>query len=78
MTAAIDRLVRKDLVTRRPNPEDRREPRRLTVAGRAAVDDAMARHADAEHALVAGLTMAERTELESLLRKLLLAVEHDG
>jgi hypothetical protein len=35
----------------------------------------MARHADVEHALVAGLTMAERTDLESLLRKLLLAVE---
>lgn len=76
MTAAIDRLVGKGLVTRRPNPEDRRGSLvELTAAGRAVVDDAMARHADVEHALVAGLTMAERTDLESLLRKLLLAVE---
>ena len=76
MTAAIDRLARKGLVTRRPNPDDRRGSLvELTAAGRAAVDDAMARHTEVEQALVAGLSDSERVDLESLLRKLLLSVD---
>ena len=76
MTPVIDRLERRGLVSRAPNPDDRRGSLvELTDAGREAVDEAMALLADAEQRLVAGLDDAERTELAALLRKLLLTVE---
>jgi DNA-binding MarR family transcriptional regulator len=76
MTAVIDRLERRALVRRLPNPDDRRGSLiRLTTDGRAAVDRAMARHVEAEHALVASLSRRERNELIPLLRSLLLAVD---
>lgn len=76
MTAAIDRLDRKGLVTRRPNPDDRRGSLiELTDQGRATVDDAMTAHAEAEHRLVAGLGAAERKALEKVLRTLLISVD---
>jgi len=76
MTAAIDRLERKGLVTRRPNPSDRRGTLiALTDEGRRVVDEAMALHTDAEQRLVGGLTAKERDQLERLLRKLLLSLD---
>ena len=79
MTAAIDRLERKGLVDRRPNQEDRRGTLvGLTPAGLDVVDEAMARHAEAEQALVAGLDDDERDRLASLLRRLLLSVDAGG
>jgi DNA-binding MarR family transcriptional regulator len=76
MTAALDRLERKGLVRRGPNPADRRGSLvALTDEGRAAVDAAMERHVDAEHRLVAGLSDAERERLRGLLHKLLVAVD---
>lgn len=75
-TAAIDRLERKGLVTRGPNPADRRGSLvRLTDEGIRIMDQAMARHAEAEHALLASLGDKERERLASLLRKLLVALE---
>jgi DNA-binding MarR family transcriptional regulator len=76
MTAAIDRLERKGLVARSPNPADRRGSLvRLTDEGRRVIDDAMARHVDVEHRLVAALSPADRDHLSTLLRTLLLAVD---
>lgn len=76
MTAAIDRLDRKGLVTRLPNPNDRRGNLvELSEEGRRVIDAAMERHVDAEHALVAALDDRERERLEGLLRKLLLNVD---
>jgi DNA-binding MarR family transcriptional regulator len=78
MTAALDRLERKGLVVRAPNPADRRGTLvQLTDAGLAVADEAMRRHTDVERALVASLTPAKRDELESLLRTLLLAVDRE-
>lgn len=76
MTAAIDRVMRKGLVERLPNPADRRGSLvRLTKAGRRVVDDAMARHVEAERRLVAGLAEKDRSRLTTLLRQLLLTLE---
>ncbi len=76
MTAAIDRLERKGLVSRLPNPNDRRGSLvELTEEGRDAVDRAMELHAVVESQLVGALTATERRTLEQLLRKLLLSVD---
>jgi DNA-binding MarR family transcriptional regulator len=76
MTAAIDRLAHKDLVTRLPNPNDRRGSLvRLTDDGLRIIDEAMERHADVEHELVSSLAAREREQLERLLRKLLISVD---
>ena len=76
MTAAIDRLERKGLVTRLPNPDDRRGSLiELSADGLRRVEEAMALHADVERRLVDALDGAERKELGRLLRKLLLSVD---
>jgi DNA-binding MarR family transcriptional regulator len=76
MTAAIDRLQRKGLVTRLPNPNDRRGNLvQLTDEGRALVDRAMVVHTAVEHELVAGLSAPEREQLQQLLRTLLLSLD---
>ncbi len=76
MTAAIDRLERKGLVERVPNPADRRGSLvRLTPSGRDVVDRAMERHVEAELRLVSALDQPERERLRQLLHKLLGAVE---
>lgn len=74
MTGQVDRLVAAGLVSREPDPEDRRSVRvRLTSAGLAAVDEAVVAHLAAEEDLLAPLGAAERRRLEALLRKLLAA-----
>lgn len=76
MTAAIDRVERKGLVSRAPNPVDRRGSLvRLTDEGRRVVDEAMGRHADVEHELVAALAAEDRERLAGLLRRLVLALD---
>ncbi len=76
MTAALDRLERKGLVTRVPNPSDRRGSLvRLTDMGRAVIDEAMTKHVLTEQRLVAGLDEHEQAQLSVLLRKLLHAVD---
>lgn len=76
MTAAIDRLVRKGLVVRNPNPDDRRGSLvRLTAAGLATIDEAMGLHTEVEQRLTSGLTTKDRNELARRLRALLLLVE---
>ena len=76
MTAMLDRLERKGLIARTPNPADRRGSLvRLTEEGLAMIDDAMVRHTEAEHALVAVLGAEDQKRLTNLLRRLLLSVE---
>jgi DNA-binding MarR family transcriptional regulator len=76
MTKALDRLERKDLLERLPNPADRRGSLvRLTETGRSVVDEAMTRHAFTEQQLVSSLNTSEQAQLTSLLRKLLDALE---
>lgn len=72
MTAAIDRLARRSMLRRLPNPQDRRGSLiELTEVGLRAIDAAMTVHADVEHRLIEVLTPSERAQLERLLRKLL-------
>jgi len=76
MTAAIDRLERKGLVERVPNPADRRGALvRLTDDGRRVIDTAMEIHCRIEHDMVAALTPKQRDQLADLLRALVLS--HD-
>lgn len=76
MTAALDRLERKGMVVRVPNPNDRRGSLvRLTELGRSVIDRAMDAHTATEHRLISGLTEDEVHQLEHLLRRLVLASE---
>jgi DNA-binding MarR family transcriptional regulator len=76
MTAAIDRVERKGFAARAPNPADRRGSLvRLTDDGRRVVDEAMARHVEVEHRLVAALGPEDREHLADLLRSVLVALE---
>lgn len=76
MTAALDRLERKGLIERVPNPADRRGSLvRLTETGRDIVDAAMTRHVAVEQQLLSGLDDDEQAQLIALLRKLLRRVD---
>lgn len=76
MTNRIDRLERAGLVTRMPDPQDRRGVLvGLTEHGRAVVDQAVAAGWAAQQRLMSALTPTERETMAGLLRKLLLALE---
>ena len=76
LTPALDRLEKRGLIERRPNPADRRGSLvRLTPAGVDLIDQAMALHATAELELVSSLSAKQRDRLASSLRELLLALE---
>ena len=78
MTAALDRLERKGLIARAPNPADRRGSLvRLTDDGLSVINRAMERHSETEQRLVRGLAASDRRKLGDLLRALLLSVEQD-
>ena len=71
MTNRVDRLASDGLVERLPDPDDRRGVLvRLTPAGRAAVDAALADLLEHERAILAALARADRTRLADLLRAL--------
>ncbi|MGZ3215188.1 MarR family winged helix-turn-helix transcriptional regulator [Paracoccus sp. T5] len=71
MTARLDRLERRDLIRRLPNPQDRRGTLvELTEGGLALIDRAIAPHAANETRLLAGLTAEERVGLKALLERL--------
>jgi DNA-binding MarR family transcriptional regulator len=76
MTNRLDRLERAGLVTRLPDPQDRRGILvGLTEQGRAVVEQAVTAGWAAQHQLMAALTPAERDRMAGLLRTLLLALE---
>jgi MarR family transcriptional regulator, 2-MHQ and catechol-resistance regulon repressor len=71
MTAAVDRLERKGLLMRRPNPSDRRAKLlELTPKGKHVVETAFERHASEIEAAMAVLSGAEKRQLYGLLKKL--------
>lgn len=73
MTNRVDRLVKRGLVERSPDPEDRRGVQvKLTTAGRKAVDGALDALLAHEQELLAGLSASEATSLADALRTLSL------
>jgi DNA-binding MarR family transcriptional regulator len=76
MTNRLDRLERAGLVTRMPDPQDRRGILvGLTAQGHTVVEQAIAAGWATQQQLMAALTPAERETIAALLRKLLLALE---
>ena len=79
MTSVIDRLERRGLVARAPNPADRRGSLvRLTPEGRSLIERAMERHVEVEQELIASLSNRERDDLVRGLRSLLLTLDQDA
>jgi DNA-binding MarR family transcriptional regulator len=76
MTNRVDRLAARGLVSRGPDPSDRRGVKvALTDAGRSVVDAAMADLLDRERVLLNQLPPSERDHLAELLRRLLSPFE---
>jgi DNA-binding MarR family transcriptional regulator len=76
MTNRIDRLERRGLVQRMPDPADRRGVHvRLTPRGKERVDAALADLLARERELLRGLSRAEQETLSGLLRRLVLPFE---
>jgi DNA-binding MarR family transcriptional regulator len=72
MTNRVDRLVARDLVTRLPDPTDRRGVLvRLTAAGKHTVDGAFETLIERERGLLAQLDVDDRDQLADLLRRLM-------
>ncbi|HET7760821.1 MAG TPA: MarR family transcriptional regulator [Phycicoccus sp.] len=79
MTNRVDRLVARGLVERRPAPNDRRGVIvRITPAGMATVDAALAELLADEQTVLADLDPEEREALAGLLRRLLQSFEAPG
>lgn len=77
ITNRLDRLEKVGLISRFPNPQDRRGTLvQLTEKGKALIDKAYPIHIAYEEDLLKALDKAERDTLVSLLRKLLLSYEH--
>ncbi len=80
MTNRLDRLEAEGLVTREPDPEDRRRIQVvLTPRGRTVIDEAMDDHTVSLKQAFAGIDDEQRAQLEDLLRAVLarLEAEHD-
>jgi DNA-binding MarR family transcriptional regulator len=76
MTNRVDRLAEAGLVRREPDPQDRRGVLvTLTPAGVDRVDAALADLLRSEHALLSGLSAADRQTLADLLRVLLAPLD---
>jgi DNA-binding MarR family transcriptional regulator len=74
-TKRLDRLEHAGLITRAPDPGDRRGTLiELTDAGRKLVDAATEAHLANEHRLLAALSPADQRRLAALLRKLQLGL----
>jgi len=71
ISVAVDRLVKRGLVDRRDDAEDRRaRVVHLTTKGRELIECAFAEHAVAMEKAAGGLSKAERLQAISLLKKL--------
>ena len=76
ITSRLDRLERRGLVARLPDPDDRRGVIiELTEAGLALVDAAVGAKGASDRQLLARLSPEEAATLEDLLRRLLLGLE---
>jgi DNA-binding MarR family transcriptional regulator len=77
ITKRLDRLDQAGLLTRRPDPRDRRGTLvRLTPKGLSVFDRALETHLANEDRLLRPLTATERRQLDTLLRRLLTTLEH--
>jgi MarR family 2-MHQ and catechol resistance regulon transcriptional repressor len=71
ISVAVDRLVKKGLVSRKDHPRDRRvRPVELTAKGRALITRGFKEHAAAMETVVSVLSKNERLRLLRLLKKL--------
>jgi DNA-binding MarR family transcriptional regulator len=76
MTSRIDRLERRKLVRRIPDPNDRRGVLvELTDAGRKVLEEAVAANTKSERALLGDLSPKQVTALGKLLREVLATLE---
>jgi DNA-binding MarR family transcriptional regulator len=76
MTNRVDRLERRGLVERRPDPGDRRGVHvRLTDTGREVVDQAMAELIAQEQSMLTHLSRVDQRQLAGLLRRMLAPLE---
>lgn len=76
MTNRIDRLEQRGLVTRLPDPADRRGVRvRLTAEGKERVDAALADLLERERELLRDLSRVDQQALSRLLRRLVIPFE---
>jgi DNA-binding MarR family transcriptional regulator len=74
-TKRLDRLEQAGLITRGPDPDDRRGTLiTLTAAGRKLIDAVTEAHMENERRLLSALTEAEQRRLADLLRKLQLGL----
>jgi DNA-binding MarR family transcriptional regulator len=79
MTGRLDRLEKRGLVTRSPDPADRRGLTiTLTGEGRALVDQAVSAGLEAQRRVLERLPAAHRETLNRLLRTLLAAADPDS
>ena len=79
VTSRIDRLERRGLVRRLPDPDDRRGVIvELTDEGLSVVDEAVVAVADSDRQLLERLDAKESAVLEGLLRKVLAGLEPPG
>jgi DNA-binding MarR family transcriptional regulator len=75
-THRLDKLEQRGLVSRQPDPSDRRGLLvGLTAEGRSLVDRALDDHVENEHRLLAAMSPSDREQLASLLRRLMVAGE---
>lgn len=78
MTNRVDRLLAKGLVSRMPDPADRRGVLvRLTAEGRARVDAALAALLKQERALLDGLTAPQQAQLAAMLREIVAPFDEE-
>jgi DNA-binding MarR family transcriptional regulator len=76
MTSRLDRMQSAGLVTRVPDPNDRRGVQiEITDRGRALWEDAVGVQAAKEQLVAGALSRTEKEELNALLRRLVLAFE---
>lgn len=77
MTNRVDRLARRGLVERLPDPDDRRGVRvRLTATGRRLSEDALKALLARERGLLENLDDSERSQLADLLARLMIRFEN--
>jgi DNA-binding MarR family transcriptional regulator len=71
MTGRLDRLEKRGLIRRVPNPHDRRGMDvELTPEGRKLADELVTSHVENEERLMSGLTREQRRTLEKIMRRL--------